>query len=75
MTFQILECSAPTGNDFPKGKSRGQHGTPVQRFLNAGAALELMAIIATAPGQRQHSLAPCPPCQCGHIEIMFFLNN
>ena len=36
--------------DFIKLKS--QHGTPVQRCLNAGAALELMAITAIAPGQR-----------------------
>ena len=31
---------------------RSQHGTPVQHCLNAGAALELIAITATAPGQR-----------------------
>ena len=31
---------------------QSQHGTPVQRYLNAGAALELMAITAPAPVQR-----------------------
>ena len=31
---------------------QSQHGTPVQHCLNAGAALELMAINATAPGHR-----------------------
>ena len=29
-----------------------QHGTPAKSSLNAGAALELMAITASAPGQR-----------------------
>ena len=31
---------------------QSQHGTPVERCLNAGAALELMVITASAPGQR-----------------------
>ena len=31
---------------------KSQNGTPVQRCLNADAALEIMAITASAPGQR-----------------------
>ena len=43
--------------DFKKN-DQSQHGTPFQRCLNAGAALELMAIIATAPGQRLAFTSP-----------------
>ena len=47
------EFGAPPPPLDPRLTDKSQHGgMPVQRCLNAGAALELMAITATAPGQR-----------------------
>ena len=48
---------------------QSQHGTPVQCCLNAGAALELMTITATAPGQRLAFTRPFFTLWCGHIEM------
>ena len=41
---------------------------PVQRCLNAGAALELMAITATAPGQRLAFTPPVHPVDAGILK-------
>ena len=46
-----------------------QHGTPVQRCLNAGAALKLMAITASVPGQRLAFTRPLVTLSMRHIEM------